>query len=377
MNFLFKRFKEINLSPNISIGGRWNVAIVNKNGEERFPFGAKMKKNMILNQGLDILASNKYYTNYAGLNWNTISAFLLGDAVLGNSSNPVDPADTSLGNQVQSTEIINDDSCTITDNYIEGSRTFRKVYDFPIPAATISVREFGIRTRFGSVDGENKMFSKFVLPSTFLVGPAEWVRLFYDFTIKCDAIVNPININRSSGTINGNGVLKLCGRFDDLFGTYDSNGNPFIRYGDSPQGTYMPYCEKFCVQEDTCQHQCAGTAYLISDIFIPTTPGSSIIGEWVGSKPTEDENTVISSPYINGNFYRDITYIFEKENPFENKPFQGFLFSTAKSDRENTIAGWLWELNNKQIKLIEKEIVIQIRQSMSIIDTPDTISYAE
>lgn len=375
MNVFLKKFKEYNISPNISIGGYWNIAIVNENGQEKFPFGSHMKKNMILNQGLDILASNKYYTSYGGLNWNATSAFLLGDAVLGGSSIPANPADISLNNELQSTSIINDDSCTISDNYANGSRTFRKVYDFPSPIAPIPVREFGIRTRFGATNGQNKMFSKFVLPETVMIGTKEFVRLFYDFTIKCDAIVNPITITRSAGTLNCNGVLKLCGRFDDIFGAYDTNGNPIIKYGDSPQATFMPYCEEFCVQEN-CLHKCIGTAYLISDIFIPTSPGSSIIGEWVGSKPTESEGTAIASPYTNGNFYRDITYIFEKKNPFENKPFQGFLFSTAKSDRENTVAGWLWEFNNKQIKLIEKEIVIQIRQSMSRIDTPDIMSYA-
>jgi hypothetical protein len=375
MNVFLKKFKEYNISPNIGIGGYWNIAIVNKNGQEKFPFGRHMKKNMILDQGLDILASNKYYTTYGGLNWNATSAFLLGDAVLGGSSIAVNPTDVSLNNELQSTDIINDDSCTISDNYINGSRTFRKVYDFPTPTSPIPAREFGIRTRFGATNGQNKIFSKFVLPETVLIGTQEFVRLFYDFTIKCDAIVNPINITRSAGTLNCNGVLKLCGRFDDIFGAYDANGNPIIKYGDSPQSTFMPYCEEFCVQEN-CLHKCIGTAYLISDIFIPTSPGSPIIGEWVGSKPTEDENTVIASTYINGNFYRDITYIFEKRNPFENKPFQGFLFSTAKSDRENTVAGWFWEFNSKQIKLLEKEIVIQIRQSMSRIDTPDTMSYA-
>jgi|688.fasta_scaffold10587_6 hypothetical protein len=375
MNVFLRKFKEYNISPNIGIGGYWNIAIVNKNGQEKFPFGHHMKKNMILDQGLDILASNKYYTSYGGLNWNATSAFLLGDAVLGGSSIPVSPSDVSLNNELQSTNIINDDSCTINDDYINGSRTFRKVYDFQTPQSPIAVREFGIRTRFNAVNNQNKMFSRFVLPENISIGTQEFVRLFYDFTIKCDAIVNPINVTRSSGTLNCNGVLKLCGRFDDIFGAYDANGNPIIRYGDSPQSTFMPYCEEFCVQEN-CLHKCIGTAYLIADIFIPTSPGSSIIGEWVGSKPTEDENTVIASSYINGNFYRDITYIFERGNPFENKPFQGFLFSTAKSDRENTVAGWFWEFNNKQIKLIEKEIVIQIRQSMSRIDTPDTMSYA-
>jgi hypothetical protein len=93
----------------------------------------------------------------------------------------------------------------------------------------------------------------------------------------------------------------------------------------------------------------------------------------VGDRVIEDDNTIIATPYTNGNFYREMTYIFKKNNPIDNKEFQGLLFTSRKSDRNNTVAGWLWEFDNKQIKLKEKEIVIEIRQSMDRIDTPDFI----
>lgn len=377
MNLIFKKFQEYNFQSDISVGGKWNISIMRENGSERFPFGKEMKKNLILNQGLDILASNKYYTSYAGLNWNTIPAFLLGDAVNGGDSGAtnVNPNDTIIANFLQSTSKVIASSCYITDDNINGSRTFSKAYDFPKPSqAQISVKEIGIRTRFGSeIDGENKLFSKFILPQNVLIARDEWIRLYYDFTIKSDAIINPINITRSSGTINANGKLKLCGRYDDVFGTFDSNGNPFIRFGDSPQAVFMPYCEDFCVETSTCQSKCVGTGYLISSIFIPTSPNGQIISEWVGERLSADNNTLIAPAYNNGDFYRDITYIFKKQNPIQNKEFEAFLFTSRKSDRNNTIAGWLWEFNNKQIKLVEKEIVIEIRQSMSRIDVPDYI----
>lgn len=377
MNLIFKKFQEINLNPSISIGGSWNISIVRDNGSEIFPFGKSMKKNMILNQGLDILASNSYYTSYAGLNWNTIPAFLLGDAVVGaDSGMPLNPADTNLANQLQTSYITIPGQCKMTDNYSNGSRTFSKVYDFPKGNTQgLKIREIGVRTKFGfEINGQNVLFSKFVLPQAISIGSEEWVRLFYDFTIKSDAIVNPISINLSSGTIDANGKLKLCGNYHDLFGDFDSNGNPFIRFGDSPQSSFMPYCDKFCVQ-DNCQTECVGTSYLVANIFIPTSPGSSIISEWTGERTDEDDGSLIPSAYTNGSFYRDTTYIFKKGNPFQDKEFQAFLFTVRKSDRNNTIAGWLWELNNKQIKLKEKEIVIQIRQSMSRIDTPDSLEW--
>lgn len=377
MNLIFKKFEEFTLNPNISIGGKWNISIVRNNGAEIFPFGKKMKKNMILNQGLDIIASNKYFAASNGFNWNTIPGFLLGDAVVGgNSYNTLDPSDTELGNLLQVSYQTLPDRCVMTDNYTNGSRTFSKVYDFPRGNTQgLKIREIGVRTPFGfSISNQNRLFSKFILPEDISVGSEEWIRLYYDFTIKCDAIVNPININLSSGTINASGKLKLCGNYHDLFGDFNTNGSPIIRYGDSPQSSFMPYCDEFCIQNN-CQAQCVGTSYLISNIFIPTSPGSQIICEWIGQRTDENDGTIIPSSYVNGNFYRDTTYIFKKQNPFEDKQFSAFLFTIRKSDRNNTIAGWLWEFNNKQIKLKEKEIVIEIRQSMSRIDTPDSIEW--
>jgi hypothetical protein len=365
MNLILKKFQEFTVEPNIYIGGEWNISIVHKNGMEEFPFGEHMKKNMIVNQGLDILASNMYHTSYNGLNWNTVPAFLLGDAVNGSSSIPVSATDTQLFNQLQATSTIDDFSCTIDDDYINGSRMFKKIYLFNEPITPIQVREIGIRTRFNQLNDENRMFSRFVLPYNINLMPGQYIKLFYNFKISCPALINSIPISLSSGTVNANGSLKLCGRYDDIFGTFDSNGNPFILYGDSPQSTFMPFCENFCVELNGCENECFGTGYLIANIFVNPTINAPIVSEWIGFRATKNSGNIVTPQYINGNFYRDITYKFGSGNPTQTKQIEGFLFTTTKFDRENTISGWLWRLNNKQTKLIEKEIVIQIRQSMS------------
>lgn len=372
MNLIFKKFQEFIIEPNICIGGEWNISIINNNGTEEFPFGKHMKKNMILNQGLDILASNMFYTSFNGLNWNTIPAFLLGDAVNGSSSTPASATDTELFNLLQSTSNIDDFSCTIEDDYVNGSRTFKKIYNFNEPLVPIRVREIGIRTKFKKLNGENMLFSRFVLPANINLMPGQYIKLFYNFKISCPALVSSIPISLSSGTIDASGTLKLCGRYDDIFGTFDSNGNPFIRYGDSPQSTFMPFCENFCVELNGCQNECFGTGYLIANIFVDPIVNAPIVSEWMGFRVTKDIGTILAPDYINGDFYRDITYVFNSGNPIVTKLFDGFLFTTTKFNRENTISGWLWKLNNKQNKLVEKEIVIQIRQSMSRL-IPDII----
>jgi hypothetical protein len=74
--------------------------------------------------------------------------------------------------------------------------------------------------------------------------------------------------------------------------------------------------------------------------------------------------TIEASQYTNGNFYRDITYIFDKNNPFQDKDINAFLFTVTRYDRENTVDGWFWEINEKQTKFTDKKLVIVLRQSV-------------
>lgn len=371
MNFLIKKYKEIYNSPKTRISGKWNISIVSSRGED-FPFGIEMKKNLILNQGLDILAAGKFYSPYLTYNWNTIPSFLIGGAYYGDSSTAPNVSDTSLTNQTSETRKINDSSCKITDDLVNGTRTFRKVYDFPVieefPTSTqpTSLRELGVYTDWNN----GKLFAKFILPKTIKLSYGQFVRLYYDFTIGSDSIINPININKSSGTFDGTGQLKLCGRFDDIFGSFDSDGNPVIVYGDSSRASFVPYYDKFCAEIQTCETEIFGTAYLMTpDILNFTSINMPIISEWAGERLEKNLNTINPSNYTNGNFYRDIEYIFDYSNPTYDEKVEGFLFTvlrgSAFSPRQNIIDGWLWKFNNIQTKQSSKKIVMMIRQSVN------------
>lgn len=370
MNILKKTYQEIYQNPQTKIGGRWNISIMNHNGGEIFPFGKEMKKNLILDQGLDILAAGKYYGGYSIFNWNTIPSFLIGGAVYGDGAVPPNPNDVSLTNETFETTTINDNSCSITDDLINGTRTFRKVYDFPtieIGEVNTKVSEIGV---FSNWKNDKTLFSKFLLPRTIQLDYGQWIRLFYDFTIGSDMITSPVNINLSSGTFNGSGELKLCGRFDDIFGSFDNNGNPTIVFGDSPRSSFIPFYESFCTEIANCQTEIFGTAYLFTDGILGfNSVNTQIISEWAGQRLEEKLNTINPSAYIDGNFYRDIEYIFDYANPTYNEIIEGILFTVLRgsnnSPRQNTIDGWLWKFNNNQIKQSSKKIVIGLKQSIA------------
>jgi len=369
MNILVSNYKEIFNNPQTKIGGKWNISIVSKE-HEIFPFGKEMKNNLILDQGLDLLIAGKYYKQYSVFNWNTIPSFLIGGAVYGDGNLAPQNSDTSLYNETSETRIVNDDSCSATDDFVNGTRTFRKVYDFPVIQngdTNIEVKEIGI---FSDWKNPKTLFSKFLLPKTIKIAVGQWIRLFYDFTIGSDMIVNPLNINLSSGTFNANGELKLCGRFDDIFGNFDNNGNPVIVYGDSPRSSFIPFYESFCAEHESCQTEIFGTAYLFSPgILNFNSINSPIISEWIGQRLEEKNNSINPSIYSDGSHFRDIEYIFDYENPIYNELSQGILFTVLRgadsSPRQNTVDGWLWKFNNNQIKQSSKKIVIMLRQSIT------------
>lgn len=373
MNIIINKFKEIFLSPQTKISGKWNISIIHKNGEEQFVFGKKYKPNLILNQGLDILASAKYYTEYNGRNWNTIPAFLFGGAQCG-IGNSISNDDTSLSNFFKYTDSINDDSCEIVDNIITGTRTFKKVYDFPElneNERDILIREIGLTTPWGKENDEEKLFAKFILPEAIRLMPEQFIRLYYEFSISSPNIINPINIQinpaPTSPNFNPNGSILLAGRFADIFGSFNSNGFMRIEFGDSPRGSFLPYWDEFCLSPDDpeCLLTCFGTSYLIEDIYANISVNQPIISQWIGQRTSQKNLTINASNYMAGNYYRDITYIFDQNNPIENSDINAFLFTVTRSDRENTIDGWFWEFNQKQTKFIDKKLVIMLRQSVS------------
>lgn len=369
MNLLFKKYTEIYKNPKLTIFGKWNVSVV-CDDKEFFPLGKEMKDNLILNQALDILASGKYYSPYNIFNWNTIPAFLMGGAFYGDSEVPPSNTDTALTNQTAETNIVNDNSCSIVDDPNNGTRTFKKVYDF----ATIKsedtntkIREMGI---YSNWKNPKTLIAKFIFPRTVTLGIGQFLRLYYDFTIGSDMIVNPVNINLSSGTFNATGQLKLCGRFDDIFGSFDSDGNPRIVYGDSPRASYMPFCDTFCAEIQTCSTQIFGTSYLLLPNMLGfNSINSTIVSEWNGQRLEQSLGTINPALYIDGNYYRDIEYIFDYNNPIVSEPFSSILFTvlrgSATSQRQNTVDGWLWKFNSNQIKQSSKKIVIMLRQSMA------------
>lgn len=370
MNILLKKYNEIHHCPKVELRGKWNIAIVDKYNREYFPFGEEMKDNLILDQGLDLLTSGKYYGPYSIFNWNTIPSFLIGGAVYGDGSITPQTNDTELTNETNETSTVKQNSCSTTDDLISGMRTFRKVYDFPVIQVgdtNIIVREIGVYSNWGN---PKTIFSKFLLPTSIKLDYGQWVRLFYDFTIGSDSITDPININLSSGNFDGSGELKLCGRWDDIFGQFDSNGNPTIIYGDSPRASFMPFCDIFCTEQEECYTKCFGSSYLLAPGILGFNDvNAKITSEWIGERLEQSLGTINPSNYLNGSAFRDIEYVFDYNNPIHDENVEGILFSvlrgSSSGSRQNTVDGWIWKFNANQIKKANKKIVILLKQSIN------------
>ena len=216
----------INSEYSLKINGKWSVSMVDQDGLEYFPPYLQNQNNLILNKALDVLSEGKFYAPCSGVNFNTIPAFLYADAVLGDGTTAPTVYDTGLSHQTQISSGVRLGVCGTTDNLISGSRTFRKVYDFPFPSSGLTVYEMGVRTPFGGTG----IFSRFVLPSPLYLQTTQFARLYYDFTVSCPAIVSGIPITGLPvGTVNPSGTMKLCGTFGNIFGSMDADGNPITK----------------------------------------------------------------------------------------------------------------------------------------------------
>lgn len=351
--------REVNY--NLGIGGTWNVSVVSGDSET-FPLGHDYKNNLILNYGLDVLAESKSYCNVSGTNFNTIPAFLYADAAIGNGTGIASGEDVGLHNLISFSSGVKTGACSVEDSYTSGYRIYKKVYDFPYPASPISVSEIGVRTPYGGTG----FFSRFLTTGGNInLQPTQFLRLYYNFKVTCSGITGAIPISMSTASITGDGNLKLCGRFDDIFGGMNSDGKPIIVNGDSPRGSFMPYCEPFCVEVPGCTNECFGTSYMVKTGIAFPSANSVISTEWIGARLEEALLSVSGHPYVSGDFYRDITYKYEYTNPAASELFGGYLFTQTKTDRENTVDGWLWRFNNDQNKLNTKQQTIVLRQSVN------------
>jgi hypothetical protein len=355
----------------ISLKGFWQVSVVS-DGRETFPFGNNYLPNMMLSNGLDILNAGTGFLDQSDdlFIYNTVSAFLYGNPVLGTGVGALNSGDTSLfGYDHTATGVKSNRSNTI-DIPESGIRIFDKTYDFNKPSFTKVYTEAGMVTDFSNLTGfnSNTLFSKFLFPDGGVtVSPSEWLRLRYRFYAKCGAITGSQVISASNDWMTGDGEMRLCGKFDDIFGSMNvSDGKPYIMFGDSPRGSFLPYQSKFFGKKaDWTNNECFATAFIVKTGVSFPNINESINIEWLGDRLSEEDGSISAGPFTSNQGYRDITYTLKSGNPNGGDWFGGILFTVTKRDRNNTWDGWLWKFNSPQYKPADKELRITIRQSVS------------
>jgi hypothetical protein len=222
-NINLNKEKRVEKEIGVPIGfkGEWNIEFINPDrGTSSFPFGHEMKKNMILQNFYDV------FVNLLHENEPSLAALIANSSAhIGNGSGILNTNNSSLSSLVATSNLTtpDDSNCFVATeyDYINGSCSFIRFFDFqPSLTENREISEAGISNPYVY----NAIFSRFILPRKVIWPIGAMLRLKYKLTCQIKCLVDPIPINLSTGGFVGDGFLKLCGLFSDIFGEIDDEG---------------------------------------------------------------------------------------------------------------------------------------------------------
>jgi hypothetical protein len=403
-NLIINRTREVTLGTETFIKGMWKVEIVHPNGEIEKPFGDEMRPNLLMTRGLLSLAGTQ-------VGWGSIARLMVvaqygnditastdrnyKSGVINGWNTTTSDANTGIFNWSGYSSVT---SNTVSTDTVNGTRVFTKVYDFLATTYQHTVREIlitdyndpgnrGAGRAYQTNSGiGTTVLSRFVLPAPVTLQQYQFLRLTYSLQVTIPAIVTPINIDVSSGSFSGLGLLKCVGGYTNIFGSMNSAGTPLdasYRYYGSSTGKPTPWC--MVGQAGTSGYLMpGGDSSGSTQVAFPAVNvdfhniGAQASSVRVGTSSAGSSITNIGYSNSNLSYTRGATLLFPATNPNISNAFIGGIFFTAIDDSggmqaaATDYAGWYWRFvdgaNNPrgQLKDINFALAVNIQHTASI-----------
>lgn len=208
------------------VKGRYLVSVVDKDGNERFPLGTKLRDNLILDGGLNkLLQTNTNLVAGSAIRASHLWR-MMAQCQVGTGSTPAAVTDTNLQAFVKNNSSVGAATGANGTTYdtLTGTATHKITFEFSPEVGTINYREVGFRGGAGNglVD---LLWSRVVFPSNVTVNNGEQIRIVYELTQVMNLLVNSKPVSLSSGTFNGEGDVKVVGTFAKALGFVAANGS--------------------------------------------------------------------------------------------------------------------------------------------------------
>jgi hypothetical protein len=375
MNILIKKWKEVEMEANTKMGGTWKVEIVHPNGGIEAPFGDKMRKNLILNSGINALAGNLTfgYQGASTISWGIYGSWILPAlftrAKLGSSSTAAVVTDSGLGAAItnQDTGTITQSCTTVNDTTSQAGPAFTKIYDFPAAASTINNINEAVIYGMG-YGGHANNLSRFVFPTTITLVAGQFLRLTYSFKAYIDALLNPISVSLgASNGFNVTGQLKLVGTYQNIFGGMGSNGNLTYPSAYYPCGGWLLNGRRLYNGYNSSYPTGTNAQMIPTGVNFPSINSDLTGYSKVGSTITQDTAGMVFGSYSSGSGQQDITYLFAAANPISTTNIGGIIFSSSGYAPANLPSGWYLKFDNDQSKNASYSLAVNLRQSITAI----------
>lgn len=292
-----------NTSAKIGIGGEYIVKIIDKDGNERLPFGEKPNKNLILDAFFQ-----KIFFGENGFGYNYSAQAYIQSCSVGDSNVAPERTQTGLqGNLLATTHrgTAIYDSCDGT--FVSMQRDF--IFDVNSTGSPITYREAKVGC-FGASSNIDITLSRFVFPSDVVINPGEQLIIFYILKIGFNFLSTNVPC-----TLTGDGL--------------DFTG--YFRMGSTLEGLGLNWINDIASVVPTSTHT------LISRF--ETSQNTTFF-----YRPVSSNNLTFSNVSTTSAIYRweaqeqfDIFCMAYLANPPSNNVRLGFIPSTATASNEYTV----------------------------------------
>lgn len=275
------------MNLNGKISGEYLVSVVGTDGTERFPLGKSFRPNLVLNSGLDML----FAVGQAGGGFGGVMVFCR----VGTSNTAAAVGQTTLFNQLKSSNsyVITAGANGSSSDTGAGTRTHKRTFQFTAEVSNVNYNEVGFSNLGGS--GDN-LFSRVVFPATVTVNTGEILRVVYQLRLSVGQTITSQAVSISGGGFDGEGDIRVCGSFDQLFGTINSNGSETVNEASWILGrTGRP-------------------SYLLTNTAFPGV-NTNITPTYVGTSQSDSASGNSTGTYTAGNFFKDLTYSWPPTTP--------------------------------------------------------------